>query len=83
MINVTPTHWESHCDPQWFHQCPGIPFEEDFRVQSRVFTVYHESERNKYRPVHSSALSGSKPIVQVTLSIKELIEKTQQSENGS
>jgi hypothetical protein len=48
MINVTPTHWNSLFDPQWFYQCPGIRFEEDFRVQSRVFTVYHESERNKY-----------------------------------
>jgi hypothetical protein len=86
MINVTPTHWDSHCDPRWFHQCPGIPFEEDFGEQSEkflLFTVYHDSERNKYRHVHSSVLSGSKPIAQGTISIKELIARVQQSKKGS
>jgi hypothetical protein len=83
MINVTPTQWNSLFDPQWFHQCPGIPFEEDFRVQSRVFTVYHEKRKEQVLTAHSTDLSGSKPIGHGTLSIKELIERLQQSEKGS
>ncbi|CAB9512755.1 Synaptotagmin-2 [Seminavis robusta] len=64
-ITRTPTHWDSHFEPAWFHECPRIPLNTD-DDDVLVFCVYNDC---------SLGATGRKEMGQCQTTVKELLKQ--------